>query len=196
MSLSLPDQFVHILSYYMGHSFSNQLWIFTYQLTTLADLLLLLCRTTNSFKEERVQRSSSRKHQRKPWLTSIRLFSQQQPHVTRGFRRPLVVVRLRRLVWLQRHCHCQGTTTNFFHAYHRYSWDVLLKENWWRGKQDQHHHFSQLRTPNSKKELFPLSFFCVMKLFPQTWLLIFWLSFFFRSWQSAYKWVDKWCRNW
>ena len=155
MSLSLPDQFVHILSYYMGHSFSNQLWIFTYQLTTLADQLLLLCRTTNSFKEERVQRSSSRKHQRKPWLTSIRLFSQQQPHVTRGFRRPLVVVRLRRLVWLQRHCHCQGTTTNFFHAYHRYSWDVLLKENWWRGKQDQHHHFSQLRTPNSKKELFP-----------------------------------------
>ena len=68
--------------------------------------------------------------------------------------RPLVVVRLRRPLssWC---CCCQGTTTNFFHAFHRYSWDVLLKENWWRGKQDQHHHFSQLRTPNSKKELFP-----------------------------------------
>ena len=111
-----------------------------------------VCRTTNSFKEAR-QQWVQRKHQRKPWLTSIRLFSQQQPHVTRRFRRPLVVVRLRRPLLL---CHCcQGTTTNFFHAYHRYSWDVLLKENWWRGKQDQHHHFSQLRTPNSKKELFP-----------------------------------------
>ena len=53
------------------------------------------------------------------------------------------------------------------------SWDIL-KENWWRGKQDQHHFSRRLQ---------------LTKLFPQTWLLIFCLMGFWKLFN--WRWFGK-----
>ena len=70
------------------------------------------------------------------------------------------------LIWLFR-----KTSRNTLHCAN--SWDIL-KENWWRGKQDQHHFSRRLQ---------------LTKLFPQTWLLIFCLMGFWKLFN--WRWFGK-----
>ena len=136
--------------------------------------------------------SSSRKHQRKPWLTSIRLFSQQQPHVTRRFRRPLVVARLRRPLSSCCATAAKGPPPTFFTRTTATLETSSSKKIGGGENKTNTITFRSLGHPIPKRTFFPLPLlplsFYVMKLFPQTWLLIFCLSLLF-------LWFFEWIRK-